>query len=196
MLFDQIQLEGDEKVLKVVRKHWFIPFMEFLATGLVALLPFVLLAIYAVLPESEVLPSSLRGYYAYIVFGTCLWLVICAMGAIMFWTHYYLDLWVITDRRLIVIKQLGFFSRKTSNFRLERLQDIKVRVDGILATFLNFGTLRAQTASASDSVFQMTSLPDPRGLQALMQQAMDNRIRNLQSQPANPATFSPDGVVG
>ncbi len=183
MLFDQIQLEKDEKMLRVVRKHWFIPFVEFFGIGIVAILPFLLLLAYFFIPQNDFLPTSLAGYYPMIILGLTVWLIISIMSAAMFWTHYYLDLWVITDRRLIVIRQYGFFNRKTSNFRLERLQDIKVRISGIIPTFLNFGTIRAQTASAGDSVFQMTGLPDPRGLQALIQQATDQRLDTLHHSP-------------
>ena len=95
------------------------------------------------------------------------------------WTHYYLDLWVISDRRIIVIDQRGFFNRKVSSFRLERMQDIKVTITGIIATLLNFGTIRAQTAGANESNFASGGMPDPRGVQALIQGAMDERLKVL-----------------
>ncbi len=97
----------------------------------------------------------------------------------MVWTHYYLDLWIITDRRIIVIDQIHFFNRKVSSFRLERLQDIKVAVNGVLATFLNYGTIRAQTASAAESNFMTGGLPEPRELQSLIQKATDERLKSL-----------------
>ena len=185
MLFDKIQLEEDEKLLKVVRKHWFIPFVELFGVAIMALVPIGLTIGISIAHGQEWIDWSWTDYAALTLFASALWWVICSMMAAMIWTHYYLDLWVITDRRLIVIEQLGFFNRKTSNFRLERLQDVKVRVSGIIATLLNFGTVRAQTASAADSSFKMTGLPDPRGLQATVQQAMDARINRL-----NDAQFS------
>lgn len=181
MLFDKIKLEEDEKVLKVVRKHWFILAVELIGAACMALLPlFLWLGI--IIGKGQAWISWTVSDYGFILFfASLLWWIICIMLATMIWTHYYLDLWIITDRRLIVIQQLGFFNRKTSNFRLERLQDIKVRVSGIIATLLNFGTIRAQTASAADSSFKMTGLPDPRGLQATIQGAMDDRINRLES---------------
>ncbi len=109
------------------------------------------------------------------------------LATISVWTHYYLDLWVITDRRIIVIDQIHFFNRKVSSFRLERLQDIKVRISGILPTLLNYGTIRAQTASAAESNFTSPALPDPRGLQALIQGAMDERLKKLGTLASSPA---------
>ena len=97
----------------------------------------------------------------------------------MTWTHYYLDLWIITDRRIIVVDQVHFFNRKVSSFRLERLQDIKVSINGIIPTFLNFGTILAQTASDAESNFMSNGLPDPRGLQSTIQKATDARLQTL-----------------
>jgi hypothetical protein len=66
-----------------------------------------------------------------------------------------------------------------SNFRLERLQDIKVTIKGIIPTLLNYGTVRAQTASAAESNFTSPGLPAPRELQSLIQAAMDARLATL-----------------
>ena len=180
MLFEKIELEDGEELTKVVRKHWFIITMELIGIGFLAILPLFVLFGFAFIPENDILPDGLTPYSLLISFSLLLWFVITIMMAAMAWTHYYLDLWIITDRRIIVVEQLGFFNRKVSSFRIERLQDIKVSVNGIIATFLNFGTIRAQTASAAESNFKNTGLPDPRGLQSLIQSAMDKRLHSLQ----------------
>ena len=101
------------------------------------------------------------------------------MAGFMIWTNYYLDLWIITDRRIIYVDQKSFFNRNVSMFRLERLQDIEIKTVGLLQTFLNYGSLSAQTAGSTESNFDSTGLPDPRGLQAIIQRAMDARLKNL-----------------
>jgi len=90
-----------------------------------------------------------------------------------------LDHWIITDRRIIVIDQIRFFQRNVSIFRLERLQDIEFNVSGLIATVLNFGTLKAQTAGTHEHNFQTSGLPDPRGLQGLIQKATDDRLTSI-----------------
>ena len=117
---------------------------------------------------------------AFFIFILASWSLLVLMLGFMAWTHYYLDLWIITDRRIITIDQVHFFNRKVSSFRLERLQDIKVSINGIIPTFLNFGTLRAQTASALESNFMSSGLPDPREIQATIQRATDARLEALQ----------------
>ncbi len=182
MLYEKIQLEADEKVLKTVRKHWFVIVAELFGIAAMLALPFFLATFLLLFPGFTVAFDWLESYASLLIFGTAFWLLMSLLTGFMLWTHFYLDLWVITDRRIIVIDQIHFFNRKVSSFRLERLQDIKVTINGILPTFLNFGTLRAQTASAAESNFQTAGLPDPKGLQALIQHAMDERLKTIHGQ--------------
>jgi Bacterial PH domain len=183
MLFEKIELEPSETVLKVVRKHWFVIVAELFGSFFLILAPLFLLLALVLFPQIIPFEFHLETHLPYVTFGVALWLLFSLLTGFMTWTHYYLDLWVITDRRIIVIDQIRFFNRKVSSFRLERLQDIKVSITGILPTFLNFGTMRAQTASAAESNFMSTGLPDPRGLQSIIQKAMDARLEALQGLP-------------
>ncbi|KKT79740.1 MAG: hypothetical protein UW75_C0009G0005 [Parcubacteria group bacterium GW2011_GWF2_44_8] len=180
MLFEKIEFEANENVISTVRKHWFVITSELIVALMFSFLPIVVLLFLNSLPEYIPLNVDLSAYSSLIVFASAVWVLLTLLSAFMIWTHYYLDLWVITDHRIIVIDQIHFFNRKVSSFRLERLQDIKVSINGIVPTFLNYGTLRAQTASAAESNFMTTGLPDPRGLQSMIQKATDERLRSLQ----------------
>ncbi len=179
MLYEKIELEAGEQVLDTVRKHWFVITIELLGLVVLAVMPLLVLSVVAALPEIPALDTLLSGQVPLITYGLAAWLLIMTMMGFTVWTHYYLDLWVITDRRIIVIDQRGFFNRKVSSFRLERMQDIKVTIQGIIPTLLNFGTIRAQTAGANESNFQSSGMPDPRGVQATIQGAMDARLKVL-----------------
>lgn len=187
MLYEKIELEADEKVIVTVRKHWFVITMEMLAIILMGLLPvagcLLITALPSTIPLYHMVETILVDHLPVILFMLATWLLLTTMAAVMSWTHYFLDLWVITDRRIIVIEQFSFFNRKVSNFRLERLQDIKVTIKGLIPTLLNFGTIRAQTASAAESNFESNGLPDPRGLQSLIQSSMDARLKTLGDTP-------------
>ena len=184
MLFEKIQLEPDEKILKIVRKHWFIIVAELFGTFVMLLLPFFILFGLALFPHAlQSVELTLSDYSTVITYSIAGWSILSLMGGFMIWTHYYLDLWIITDRRIILIDQISFFNRNVSIFRLERLQDIEFTISGIIPTLLNFGTVRAQTASAFESNFKTNGLPDPRGLQGIVQKAMDDRLTRPQSDP-------------
>ena len=182
-MYEKIELEADETVIKTVRKHWFTIFVELGVIVFFGLMPvFAFMAILA-LPADSVILVLFQAQTALIVFGLAAWLLMSTMAAATSWTGYYLDLWVITDRRIIVVEQIYYFNRKVSNFRLERLQDIKVTIKGLIPTLLNYGTIRAQTAGANENNFESHALPDPRELQALIQTAMDSRLATIGGLP-------------
>jgi len=184
MLFEKIQLEPGEETLKVVRKHWFVLVVSLFGTFVMLFLPFFILFILTLFPDLLTpLHISLAHYTKIITFCVATWSVLCLMAGFMTWTHYYLDLWIITDRRIIFVDQIHFFNRSVSIFRLERLQDLEFSVKGIIPTLLNFGTISAQTASALEGSFKSNGLPDPRSLQAIIQQAMDKRLAAIHHNP-------------
>lgn len=180
MLYDKLQLEKDEVVLKTVRKHWFVIVTELITVVFVAFLPITLITIIG--SNLDVLKSAgitilLDGQL--VAFLTSAWLLLSILAGFTIWTHYYLDLWIVTDRRIISVDQIHFFNRSVAIFRLERLQDIEYNINGFLPTFLNFGTISAQTAGHHEHNFRATGMPDPRGLQSAIQSAMDTRLRVL-----------------
>ena len=184
MLLDKIQLEPGEEVLATARKHWFVIVAELLVVAIAAIIPLLLSA--GLVSMLDIITNStveiaLNGRL--ISFGVAAWLLLALMSGFTIWTHYYLDLWLITDRRIISVDQIHFFNRNVSIFRLERLQDIQYHINGLLPTFLNFGTISAQTAGHHDHNFRATSMPDPRGLQATIQSAMDKRLSKLHIDP-------------
>lgn len=178
MLFDKIELESNEQVLTVVRKHWLVIVAELFGSVFFLLIPLLL---YIIIPLTPINTELVLPYSHYLWYITGIWMLFSLLAAFMVWTHYFLDLWIVTDRRIIVIDQVRFFNRKVSSFRLERLQDIKVSIDGFIPTIFNFGTIKAQTASAAESNFASSGLPDPRGIQSVIQKAMDSRLQSLYS---------------
>ena len=52
MLYEKIELEPNEEVLKVVRKHWFVIATELVGTFLILLFPFFMLFIAALFPKT------------------------------------------------------------------------------------------------------------------------------------------------
>lgn len=73
---------------------------------------------------------------------------------------YYLDIWIVTNDRIIDIEQHGLFSRSVSEVDLFRIQDVTSDVAGVFSTLLNYGDVHVKTASSNaDVVFR--SIQDP-----------------------------------
>lgn len=184
MLFEKINLEADEKVLKIVRRHWFVIVSELIGVAVTALLPLILITVvFTSTTVSNLIPYHPEHLASMASFFVAVWLLLSLMTGFMIWTHFYLDLWIITDRRIIAIEQVHFFNRNVAIFRLERLQDIEFIIKGLIPTFLNFGILSAQTAGHNEHNFRSPGMPDPRGLQSIIQNAMDERLKTLHITP-------------
>lgn len=86
-----------------------------------------------------------------LVFGFLftVWLVCLLMLFIYRWTDYYLDVWIITNKRIFDITQNGFFARSISTCRIEKVQDVSVSINGLIPTFFKFGTVHIHTAGDS-----------------------------------------------
>ena len=72
------------------------------------------------------------------------------------WTDYYLDVFILTDRRVIYITQKGLFSRRIATSRLDRVQDVSAEVTGMMPTFLNYGDVHVQTAGEEKNLYSTT----------------------------------------
>ena len=182
MLVDKLQREAGEDNLKQTRRHWFGLLAQLFGLIIGALAPLALLAF---LPGffSDFATLNLSSYAPEITFAYSLWLLFIWIGLFTIWTNYYLDLIIITDRRLILLNQKGFFRRNVASFRLQRLQDMNVEVHGIIATLLDYGTLTVETAGHSDEEFRANGLPNPRDLKALILRASDQRLQEMNVTP-------------
>ncbi len=178
MLIDKIKLDDNEQILKQARKHWFILFTQMFSLAIVALFPlfiFIFLKFFVSVANINLVLSE----YTYVlIYVYAAWLLIVWMMIFSAWTDYYLDIWTITNKRLIAIDQRGLFSRSVGSFRLERLQDLNIEINGIIATFLDFGTIEAQTAGGSEEEFTVHGYPNPRELKSIIMKAADKRIKS------------------
>jgi hypothetical protein len=158
----EFQLHGDEKIILLVRKHWFVLLREkVLSTGLSGLLPLVLLwIVYA----TGILPDALTNTASLWIFFTALWLMVIAMAIANIWTNYYLDLWIVTTKRIINVNQRSFFYRDVTTMPIEMIQDVSIEMHGIIETFLNFGTLKIHSAGPVPDDTFMDGIADPHGV--------------------------------
>jgi len=188
MLFEKIQLESDEKIIKIVRKHWFIAFSHGISVGIVAIAPLVGWVVAGSLMQENTAAFSieLSEYLPHFIFFYTFWLLMNWMTLAHIWTILHLDVWVVTDRRVIVIDQVSLFRRHIGSFRLEKLQDVNIEVNGIIATFLNYGVVECETASGSHTEeFRTMNLPRPRELKSTILEAADIRMKQTHVSPSD-----------
>ncbi len=142
-----------EKVVLVLYPHQFVLGLKLLSHGII----FIVMTSVAV---------YLNIYFSASAITNAVWLVYSLF--LLYWwmtmfyviTMYLLDMWMITDHRIIDSQQHGFFSRTVSEASLARIEDVSVIVRGLIPTMLNYGNVEVQTAGAEDR-FVFRQIPDP-----------------------------------
>lgn len=138
-----------EKILKIVRRHYFVMLPPIIVNFVLALAPlmFYLLINSILVPIDMDIKIWLNNFfYEWGSFSYAVWLLFLWVMFFIEWTDYYLDIWVITDKRIIDVEQIGFFNREVTSFYYAQIQDITVETRGFIETFFNFGTLYVATA--------------------------------------------------
>lgn len=80
------------------------------------------------------------------------------------WMNDELDLFIITDQRIIGIDQVSSLSRRVSECGLDRVQEVNAEVTGILQTLLRYGHVHIHTASEnSDMIVRYAPNPVENG---------------------------------
>ena len=149
-----------EEVKTIVRRDLFVLFKRILMLMFLIILPLIFFSLmFATRPG--LLESQTA--YALIVLGASSYYLFIWLFFFFSFVDYYLDVWIITNRRIIDIQQRGFFSRVISEQKLFRVQDVTSEVHGILPTMFKYGDVHIQTAGAKQR-FLFHEVPDPNGV--------------------------------
>lgn len=98
-----IKFEEGEQSLLVVRRHWFVMLPAIIATSLAAVFPIIIFQVLSsgLLPLGQSITAYLAEFASrWSLFVYSLWLMILWVAFFVEWTDYYLDLWIVTDRRV------------------------------------------------------------------------------------------------
>jgi uncharacterized membrane protein YdbT with pleckstrin-like domain len=169
---EEFELEQGEQITKQVRAHWMILVSRLSSPVILALVPFLVWPALSFLQtisptEATQAYSFLHTNANWILLLLALWWLFLWLDAFSTYTRYCLTVWVITNTRIVDIRQYGFFSRKVSSFLLSRVQDVTTDVEGFIPTIFGFGTLNVETAGREE-VFQMQGIKEPTELRDLI----------------------------
>lgn len=151
-LTQELLLEDDEAVKFVVKKHPFGIFIIVFGVIIALLLVAVTGALAGITFNNT---SSQLTKIAVFVLAILISIILSFAVYIYFESRF-----VITDKHIVQILQIGLFNRKTSQLSLLNLEDVTVDKKGIFATILNFGTLTIETAGEQKN-FIYTYCPNP-----------------------------------
>ena len=147
----------EEEIKLVLRKHLIVLLPHFIYIFIMFLLPiaFYILVVPMAFPAFLSAPYDKLFILLSLIYYGSIWIMTLTV-----WVDYYLDIWIITNERLLDIEQIGFFNRVVSELDFKRIQDITSRVHGVLPTIFGFGNIHIQTA-AEESKFDLKAIPHP-----------------------------------
>lgn len=149
-----LKLSENEKILIVIRKHWFVMARVLITFVVLLLLPPLVLTLLPFIEQN----IAAEVFEPLVNFSLALYIMVLLAFLFLLWMDYYLDMWIITNERIIDVEQRGLFNRHIAEIPLQHVQDVTIEVKGIIETFLKFGTIRIQTAGERE--FRIEFVPD------------------------------------
>ena len=166
-----VQNNDEEEVLLVVHKHWvgFIP-----DVAVVAVPALLLIAFWAL--------SGAGGESVVHVMFTLLLplglLMVWNIIAIL-WTNYFLDMVVVTDRRLFHASQFNLAHREVHEWDIHDVRHVGVRITNVLESFFNYGALEFDMKGSREPVV-FERVPNPEYISAVILK-QDDRYGQLKA---------------
>jgi signal transduction histidine kinase len=150
-----LAIEPGEDILFVARRHWIILLRETIGTIVAGFLPLFLVGLMNLAPSN----FAVEQQFLHVLAGV--WVLVAWMALAMFWTAYYLDAWVITNKHIYSVDQLSLFTRNIRTVSLDRIEEINVRIPGLLASAFGYGTLEVHTATPNENDAVFEGMPEP-----------------------------------
>ncbi|MHB1316265.1 MAG: PH domain-containing protein [Minisyncoccota bacterium] len=159
--YTSLHLDSDEHVLLSVHRHWIVFIGSIISFIFFAGLPIVLYILAHVFSIPFITDISSGPIIKLISIFYMVWLLSFWLSFAITWTKYYLDVWYVTEKRIIDVDQKKIFHREVSNLRFDKIQDVTVEVQGFIATWFDFGNVKVQTAAEDSKDFYMTFVSRP-----------------------------------
>lgn len=148
-----------EKVVLLLHRHGFIAFRFIVAYILFAVLPII--GWWFLGSNTAIFEDSTSLGYAMTTLLLSSYALIWVLLFFITWLNYYLDIWIITNERIINIAQQRLFYRVVSEQKLYRVQDVTWEMKGIIANMFRYGNVQVQTAGEDDRfIFENISQPE------------------------------------
>lgn len=164
-LSDLIKQKSYEKIVLTCRRHpiTFVPYIIFFV-----LLLTVPVGLYLLITNSS-LNSYLQGTagHTFAILATSIYYLSCYLFFYTYFVTFHLDLWIVTNDRLLDMEQKSLFNRVISELDLYQIQDATSEVNGFFPSIFNYGNLSLQTAGAVDK-FIFRSVANPNKLRELI----------------------------
>jgi len=135
-----------EVVKKVLKRHWMAFLWLFFYSFMVIV---IIISIYLSM-----------WFTAWSNFIVIIFVMIASVLLYVEWLNNELDMYVITNKRIIGIDQISFLNRTVSECSLADVQEVNSKTKWVLANLFDYGSVTIQTAWNASN-FHMSIVPNP-----------------------------------
>lgn len=119
------------------------------------------------------------------------WMAICSIFLLFYWLRswvgWHYSIYVLTNQRIMVVKQSGFFSREVVDLALHNIQNVNYSIKGIQGAMFGFGSLNIDTLSGSGGL-RLKYVYKPARLQKIIM----NEVHKSNPKVASKSSTKPD----
>lgn len=166
--------EKEEKVILFLRRHLITNVSWIAISALLIFAPLIL----QWFPLIDFLPARFQ------FVSLLLWYLVVAAFILENFLSWFFNVYIVTDERLIDVDFYNLIYREVKEIKIDKIQDVKSTMGGVVGVMFGFGDVTIQTAGAVPEFrFEMISNPDR--VQAILnelhtqeeQEVLEGRVR-------------------
>jgi hypothetical protein len=175
-LHAKLPIGKDEKILEIIKHHWFAYASIYIGAGLLCLLLFI--AIIFVAASQNSLGLSDNAVAGVVVFGVIFTAIVALFAMVPVWMRKQEAL-VLTEEALLQLQKPTLFSNHVSQTNIAHVNDVTVRQNA-LGTMLGFGNLMIETPGEQNN-YSFTIVAKPHERAKMIIEAHENYAAALES---------------
>ena len=160
MVYFSKYLKENEELIAVVKGHPLVYFKPALIAIILLLLPFFLMFL---LFKWETI--GLIVFFVLVAIG-----ILAVIKLMVIWTC---NACLITDKRVVLLKQYGFFEKQVSEAELGEITGVSFRIKGLFESIFRYGSIRLQLTESIKPMI-ISKVTKPREIQELIQKLKAN----------------------
>lgn len=148
--------QPNERIVLVVREHWFRLFIKILTIAVFSFLPTLFKIL---LVDTDILTRSNTAELIFTTLSSVYYLGLL-VSLFVVYVLYYLNIHIVSENRIVDIDQVGLLSHQISELNIETIEDVTSHTTGLFGNLLNYGTVYIQTAGATER-FEFDNVANP-----------------------------------
>ncbi|MDD5318926.1 MAG: PH domain-containing protein [Candidatus Pacebacteria bacterium] len=154
-----ITLNPSEKLIKVIRRHTLAFLIESFILFVAAIAPIIFYKIDTLLFGGLYFGFAGTSFLAALGYYG-LWLVILSILGAVAVSDHYLDIWILTDKRIIDVRQTAIFSREIHSLKLSDIVEASLIEQNSFQKKHNYGTIVVKSKDSRHILVEEVPSPE------------------------------------